>query len=445
MSSKGVKNFRMLIFYIFCYKTHKKFKGNKLYYIFLFLYLEKQKDFSIFQRDSPKLNKFTTPKKGEFNEKIDFHKKNFLENLNKNAASNQQVQSSFAPHNNIINNIPLISFSLDNNLNQQNISDKLQGPIFLTKTEPHTDSLIINKVDKQNDFDSSNKVIPNKWDIIDINGNNLINIEHQNKADMITALDESENSTRKNNIDSNLDFKIENFFNNNDNNLPNNLNKNMENMNDRNMSNIDNKIINSYNFFEKPNIEMDEESLVTQLDKIDFIENSNLKLIQGKSSGSDQILNYYNTNNKFKLTNPNFESNNRNINNNNQNNIINENAIIKQIFGNETLIKNYTFSSMSICHNTNLEEFNDYVIKNETDLDLIFDMIYKSQKISLDVMYNLRNKLRVRGYNTALSLRLKEEKEKSWRFLYDDYKDISPEIEALALLIEYYLEKNIKK
>lgn len=307
---------------------------------------------------------------------------------------------------------------------------------------------------------SNNKIIPNKWDEMEISGKNFENFL-ENKADMLTGLDECETESRKNNMGSNLDFKIDNYFNNNNNDLK--INEDNFGSKQLEISKIENKLFNEDNYFEKPNIEMDEESLVSQLDKIDFIENSIMKLLRGKSSESNSNLNYI-LNSEGKIFNKNNFNNNagdwnilnnnnkqifthfneKNIYFNNKNN--NENAIIRQIFGYENLIKNENYSSMSICPNTSVEYYNnEYAIKNETDLDLIFDMIYKSQQISLDVMYNLRNKLRMRGYNTVLSLRLKKEKDNSWNFLFEDYKDISQEMEALALLIEYYLEKNINK
>jgi len=302
------------------------------------------------------------------------------------------------------------------------------------------DSIGIISVENQNNLNfntnkfstcSSNKIIPNKWDEMEISGKNFEKYK-ENKADMLTGLDECEDETLKNDMDFNLDFKISNFFNDCD---KSNSNGNKFGEKNIEISKIENKLFNKDNYFDRPTIEIDEESLVTQLDKIDFAENADMKIFGSKSSGSNSIPNYFRTP-EGKI----YDRYKFNINNNEKN----ENAIIKQVFGNENLNRNYNYSTMSIQPNSSMEDYNnDYVIKNETDLDLIFDMIYKSQKISLDVMYNLRNKLRIRGYNTVLSLRLKKDKDKSWNFLYEDYKDISPEIEALALIIEYYLEKKL--
>ena len=142
---------------------------------------------------------------------------------------------------------------------------------------------------------------------------------------------------------------------------------------------------------------MEEESLVSQLDKIDFIENSNLK-----------------------------------------------NKIINTNFSNYILLKNNLNNTSSNIHENKMNFINEYEIKNEEDLDLLFDIIYRNQKrISSEVIKNLRSALGRKGYHTALSLRLKKEKSKSWDFLYEEYKDISPEVEGVALLIEYHLEKKI--
>lgn len=429
--------------------------------------------------DSPQPTKTKFSKKGIFEEKIDPHKKTFLDQLNKTTRSkNQQIfHSPIISSSNMINSSPVNELNLSNKKQKQN-----QQSIFALTTNQEKESnnnlnlenenlqsfekqnepqgIISNTESKYNKkfSTSNNKIIPNKWDEMEISGKNLEKYI-DNKADMLTGLDECETESRKNDMDSNFDLKIDNYFNNN-----NELNMNADKFNtNKNMdiSRIENKLFNKDNYFDNPNIEMDEESLVSQLDKIDFIENSNLKLLRGKSSESNSIPNYF-ISPERKMSNNRNNSNpvdyNMNENNNNKqiynmnplngqnfninNNHNNENAIINQIFGNDNLMKNQNLSSMSICPNTSVEEYNnEYIIKNETDLDLIFDMIYKSQKISLDVMFNLRNKLRIRGYNTVLSLRLKREKDKSWNFLFEDYKDISPEIEALALILEYYLEK----
>jgi len=410
-------------------------------------------------------------KNSEISGKIDSNKKTFMVNLNKKIDSKQHSDSNKITSTNIINSSS--NEKLSPNLLQEKPSDfytknsYLQPEIItrdlgeiqrnLYQNELESNKIIFADSDKnkqinQDDF-NINKIFPNKWDEIKISGKNIDKVI-PNKHDIFSGLGiiEGENNNDKlNNIYNNLEFKMGNFFESNHNDFN---NKNLENLNNLNTSIIKNKNINEENFFKKPNLEMNEESLVSQLDKIDFNENSKLKFFTNKCHQINPNPNYLevdefnfkNQNNKMNLL---GNSDYNLIPNNNQTynnlNVNNENAIIKQVFGNENLIKNDSYSSMSICTNTSVEEFNEYVIKNDTDLDLIFDMIYKSQKISLDVMYNLRNKLRFRGFNTVLSLRLKKEKEKCWKFLYEDYKEISPEIEGVALLIEYYLEKKITK
>ena len=456
--------------------------------------------------ESPRAHKTKDLKNTEFEEVIDPHKKSFLRNLNKNASLiNTTNQNQI-----FLSNPNTINTYNSNITNQKPGSERTQAPAFTTKPAQQA-----NLIQQNAESLTNNKINPNKFDAIDVGNKNIIN---PNNADILTSLEETEINPQNNYFNNETlgeEFKIKNFLssnnqienppnlnakidiNNNSNNnafINNNYNgrvegkrkentieilkankqviqdsnamnlkidlqeslnnnKQLENVNNAmNISNREEKIVSADNFFDK---QMDEESLVNQLDKIDFFENSNLKLIPGKGCDNNQLPAYLQmpeANASDRNKNPNIDSNplifNNNIHNNNNNqtqNVNSENAIIKDLFGNENLMKNDSYSSMSICPNTSVEEYNEYLIKSETDLDLIFDMIYKSQKISLDVMYNLRNKLRVRGYNTVLSLRLKKDREKSWKFLYDDYKDISPEMEALALLIEYYLEKKANK
>jgi hypothetical protein len=434
---------------------------------------------------------------------LDPHKQTFLDNLNKNVVilnpSNQNKNIFISTPN------PSNSFN-QNNLNQKFGTERPQGPIFTTKPASQSNY----KLDNLSAINNNNKINPNKWDEIDINNKNIYKFKD---VELLTRLEDTEITQQKNDFNNNPFGKVDNMFSNKFNNPIENIpmincdlnsknneningndknvdhvtrknineilksnknlikgptamnlninleeglkNNNLENINNKmNMSNFEGKIITADNFFDK---QMDEEeSLVCQLDKIYFIENSNLKIIPGKGSYNNQLPTYIeepesdvsdlNKSKNIKRKELNLAGDNNNkINNNQINNINTENAIIKNLFADENLMKNESYSSISICPDTSVEEYNDYIIKNETDLDLIFDMIYKSQKISLDVMYNTRNKLKVRGYNTVLSLRLKKEKEKTWRFLFDDYKDISLEIEALALLIEYYLEKKVAK
>jgi hypothetical protein len=77
------------------------------------------------------------------------------------------------------------------------------------------------------------------------------------------------------------------------------------------------------------------------------------------------------------------------------------------------------------------------------DIDVLFNIISQTQKISSQILNKIRNELKSKGFNTISSLRIKKEKEGNWKFLYNDFIGISPEVENLCFLLEFYLEKKI--
>lgn len=400
--------------------------------------------------------------------KLDSHKKKILDNLNK-----MTNRDTITGKNNLISEI---NFNYD----QRNIIINKKN-LLLGEADEEAVKYVNANANLRSELKANttfnNKFVPfsddSKWDDVGFSSKpfeklddsftkKVLGYKPNSNKEVFSNLEPAEQMTIKNTgANSNFNGENQDLF---DFDTGDNLKLNMKNIAannifyskiDNNNNNNNNKLSSTTeNFFNKKNIvDIDEESLVSHLDKMDFLENSNLKICAGNNNNSNmnnlnnlnanslcdseqqQRINFYKD---IETTQP-YNGNNGNNNNNNNNTIL----YLKQVFSNDNNLKNDNFSSISINNHEELED--DFFIKNDTDLDLLFDMIYKSQKISMDVMYNLRNKLKIRGFNTVLSLRLKKEKEKSWKFLYEDYKEISPEIEAVALLLDYYLERKINK
>jgi hypothetical protein len=95
-------------------------------------------------------------------------------------------------------------------------------------------------------------------------------------------------------------------------------------------------------------------------------------------------------------------------------------------------------------NNSSLNNYNEF-IQDEEKIDTIFDKIHNTSKIPKSVLNKIKSAFKKKGILNAKILRLYRDKNKSWDFLIDNFKNICSQIEGVTLCLENILDGNQNK
>jgi hypothetical protein len=104
----------------------------------------------------------------------------------------------------------------------------------------------------------------------------------------------------------------------------------------------------------------------------------------------------------------------------------------------ESLRDNKTINS------SKLDNKDSYIIKDDTSIDEIIELVYNATKIPKTALNKLKSAFKKRGLMTAEIIRLLRVKNGNWDFLYKDFKDVCTQIQGIAVYMESILEQKIK-
>lgn len=117
------------------------------------------------------------------------------------------------------------------------------------------------------------------------------------------------------------------------------------------------------------------------------------------------------------------------------------NKYSSKVKSDNSTIKQISEISLSSSHTTPV--VSNYMIKDETGIEEIFDLVHSKTKVPKTSINKLKTAFKKHGFNTAKILRLKKNKQNDWNFLYENFKDVCSQVEGVSLFLENLLEQTI--